>query len=116
MAVATAVLTVVDFWTDTKREHVIGTLAIQASPATYATGGLALAFTDSKIKSTKIRRVVIDGLSAEFRYVYVASTGKVKIFDEDQTSGVQAELAASSVPAGVSGDTINVYAIFDQLR
>lgn len=116
MALSTAVLTVTDTWSDGKRQHVIGTIAVSPTPGTYAAGGLALALTDSLIKSTQLRFSIVRGLSAEFRYVYLPATGKLKIYDEDQTTGVQAELATAAVPAGVSDDTISFYGIFDQLR
>jgi len=105
-----------DTWSDGKRQHVIGTVVVSASPGTYTAGGLALAINDPKIKSTHLRLLILQGLSAEFRYAYLAATGKLKIYDEDQTSGVQAELATAATPAGVSDDTITFYAIFDQLR
>lgn len=114
MAAAVITVTVVNNWSDGKRQHVIGTLDFDTGD--YAAGGIALTFNDPKIKSTKLRWLDIKGLSAQYRYVYVASTGKVQVFDEHQTSGVQAELAAAAVPAGVDTDVIDFYGIFDQLR
>lgn len=42
MAESTVTLTAVDVWHDSKRIHVVGTIAIGASPGTYSTGGVAL--------------------------------------------------------------------------
>ena len=64
MAESTAVLTVTNTWSDGKRQHVVGTIAIGATPLTYATGGIAMSLADPKIKSSRSPILIqIKGLS-----------------------------------------------------
>lgn len=118
MANATAVPTVTyQHKEDTYK--VLGTLAVDASPATYVTGGIALSFFQAAIKASRTPLAVNVVGIAGYKYEYVAgvdaSTGKLII--RAQTSGAAAgdplgELAASAIPAGVSGDTITFEATF----
>lgn len=117
MAVAIAVPTVTDQWFDTKRQNVVGTLAISASPATYAPGGIVCNFL-GKIPSNRIPSFVqINGISG-FTYAYVpgtdASNGLVKVFVETAvgTNTPLSEHTTAAIVAGVSGDTITFEAIF----
>lgn len=116
MAVATVTVTVKHSYVDSKMLHVIGTLAITASAATYASNGLTVDFGLSAIKAQRapqfVRIVGQSKVDAQTNYVYkyVPGTtnrnGKVKIFTGD------AELAAAATPAGVSGDTIDFEAVW----
>lgn len=146
MATAVGTLTVTDVWSDGKRQHVIGTVAVDASPATYLTGGLALALTDAKIKSQQApKRIQLNGKSG-FLYEYDRANAKMKIRVPVRITGgasaagtgtVQGKAAdaaltkeeaadvliagselvtAVAIPAAVSSDVIDFYGIFDQLR
>lgn len=116
MALSAVTPTVTDYWHDTKREHVIGTIAIGANPGTYAAGGLALSFVGQEfIKSDlKPKYITIFGVGG-FIYQYVLSTSKVMIFTGAAAQAALTELATAAVPAGVSGDVIGFYAIFNLL-
>lgn len=96
-------------------ERHIGTVAIQASPATYATGGLALSFLNESVKSNNpAQQVSIYSVAGSgYVYAYNASTGKVQIFQSAGSAAPLAELGnGSAIPAGVSGDTIEAQASF----
>lgn len=105
MAIA---VTATDVWSDGKRQHVIGTLVFSGN---YATGGEAISWAVSKIKSSRSPLIVrIEGKTA-YLYGYDKAAAKIPIFAPGG-----AELAAAAYPGGVTGDTVNFYAIFDQLR
>jgi len=112
MALSTAVPTVTSSLGGSGRYRVTGTLAIGASPLTYATGGIVLNFLQSAIKASRTPlNVVVRGISG-FIYAYVkgtdASNGLLKIFVQDAVAANPlAEMAnALAIPAGASGDTI----------
>jgi hypothetical protein len=116
MALSTVTVTVKQTWFDGKMFHALGTIAIQASPGTYPTGGFTLALNDPLIKAQRVPQAVyitpqaLQGAQALYEYTYVPGTnnanGKLKIF----TAG--AEVAAGATPVGVSGDTILFEALF----
>lgn len=89
MAVATAIPTLSDIWDDTKRVHVIGTIAVGASPLTYQTGGLDLDFLASMAGGGS-GTVPLPGIASQptygrvdgiagYRYEYKLSTKKLFI-------------------------------------
>lgn len=114
MATAVATPTVTSSYDD-QVYKVQGTLAIDASPATYLTGGLVMNMNIPLIKASRTPlQVTIQGI-AGYQYSYVAgsdnSNGKVEVraqtasASEDDPLG---ELASTvAIPAGVSGDTIS---------
>ena len=111
MAVATATFTENAFpkGVDNTQRHGIrfGTLAIGASPLTYATGGIAItfpAFVDTLVGWTPVW-MDVTGL-AGYQYIFVPSTNKLQIQTINTGTGIGAEIAASAIPAAVSGDTI----------
>lgn len=104
-----------------------GTIAIDASPSTYTTGGIPLvnaanvalnAWANEKIKASPIKAsdtgptpliVYIESTTGSgFWYTYNSTTNKVQIFTTGTaTQAPAAELAnAAAIPAGVSGDSI----------
>lgn len=96
--------------------NVLGTIAIGASPGTYPTGGFTLALNDPLIKSSRLPIWVdIKGVNG-FVYVYVPGTttanGKLKILTGAAAQSALTELSAGATPAGVSGDTIQIWARF----
>lgn len=118
MALALATPTVTDSWFDGKRLHVVGTIAIGASPLTYAAGGPVLNFNGVGILSGQVpTRVSIEG-QAGFIYRYIKGTtianGTVTVFAEGTvaTNAPLVEHSTAAIVAGVSGDTIAFYAIF----
>lgn len=120
MADAVATPTVTQQWAGVPGYRVIGTIAIDASPAAYVTGGIALSFLQAAIKAQRVPKYVsVKGIGG-YIYSYVNGTtagdGLLRIFA--QTSGASAgdplgQLAASAIPAGVSGDTITFEAVWD---
>lgn len=120
MADATAVPTVVDSWFDGKRQHVVGTIAVGASPLTYAAGGIVMSFNVASMPGVAPGPpvwVVIKGV-AGFIYAYAAGTtsanGKLQAFAETTVATNQPllEFTTTAVSAAFSGDTITFYAIF----
>jgi len=106
------VLTVNHHWTDGKKLHIVGTVAATGN---YTTGGLALSFNSTRIKSSRVPDDVdIQGLSNNF-YKYLPGAtrdvGKIKMLDS-----TGAEIAQAALPGGITGDTITVRATFKQLR
>ena len=95
---------------DNDMAYVNGTIAIQASPATYVTGGLPLnwlAVAGFPTRNTPyfVWVAAADGQVA-YQYQWRKSTGNLIIY----TAG--AELAnALAIPAAVSGDTIQFEAV-----
>jgi hypothetical protein len=118
MSLSTAVPTVTGKWFDGARLHVHGTVAVGASPLTYAAGGLVMSFAIPGVQSTvKPSYVDVQGKSG-FIYKYVKGTnaadGKLMVFCETTvaTNAPLLEHTVTAVVAGVSGDTIDFYAIF----
>ena len=112
--------TLVDTWDDGKRIHVAGTAAASGN---YSTGGdtldlsqwPAVAATQAPIQGA----AWIDGLSG-YDYAFIPGSamnnGKVKIFAPGSSAGAFPELAASSYPGAITGDTITFYGIFPKLQ
>lgn len=98
-------------WDDGQRLHVIGTIAASSS---YATGGEAPSSFVCKGTTKSPIHVEIHG-KAGYIYVYNRATGKVMVFYGDYSNGSDGplvELPAASYPAGITGDVIDVHAIF----
>lgn len=118
MALSTGVVTVTDSWYDGKRQHVVGTIAIGASPLTYAAGGTVTAFNASGVQSSLAPSFVLVNGIGGFIYRYVPGTtianGKLMVFAEGTvaTNAPLVEHTVAAVAAGVSGDTISFYAVF----
>lgn len=126
MATATATLTLNPFPNGKdqtlRRTIYSGTLAIQSSPATYATGGLAITWSQltnaagEMFTAEETTPIVADFWSAGgsgYIYAYNQSTGKVQIFTGAAAQSALTELTNSAaIPSGVSGDTIYVWAEF----
>lgn len=92
-------------------QHVYGTLAVAAGPDVYVAGGLVLDLTDGKVKASR-PPIWVDFSSANGNvYAFIPGTsisnGKLKIM-----SAANTEIAASAIPATVSGDTIRYHAVF----
>ena len=106
MAAATVTVSVVDTWFDGKYLHVIATLAIQANPATYVTGGLTVNLNDPKIKAQRAPKYVDVTSQSGNLYAFIAGSnntnGLLKLF-----SAVNTEVGNGvAIPAANSGDTI----------
>jgi len=122
MATATAVGSIDAFPNgrdNTMNQAVIyGTIAITASPATYATGGLAITWPqkDNRYSNNSgnpwwAEIVSISG--SGYQYNYIRSTNKLQILTGAAAQSPLAELTnAASIPAAVSGDTIEFRAEF----
>lgn len=105
-----------------KRFYLHGTIAISASPATYATGGLVANWSAIKdaagalvqlgTKNVNPDTVWIQSIGGSgYVYQYNKATGKIQIFTVDAaavaTQYPLIELAnAAAIPAGISGDSI----------
>lgn len=102
-----------------------GTLAISASPGTYATGGLTMSFANFDAVKSSSLPVLVEIKSAHpaasaqanlYVYSYAPGTsiadGTVQIFTGAAAQTALTELSAGATPAGVSGDTIVVHAYF----
>jgi hypothetical protein len=126
-AVATPSVTLTD---NTQRiEHVFGTLAIGASPATYAAGGIACSFAGfDAIKATSAP-ISVDvssqpaagsGAAAKFIYQFLPGSGQanglLQIFTGAAAQSGLTELTdGAAIPAGVSGDAIAFHARFNRV-
>jgi hypothetical protein len=108
-----------------KNEHLWGTIAVDASPATYAPGGLVCAFASGSAPRSGYPPLEIrvwseptSGTPSGYTYQYVRGTtqanGKLVIMQDGSTSP-SAEIPTAAVPAGVSGDTIRFHAIFARI-
>jgi hypothetical protein len=97
-------------------QHIYGTLTIAASPDVYVSGGLAVDFSGNLVKATR-PPIWVDFTSANgYYYAYVPGTsilnGKIKISVTGSASTPMTEIAASAIPAGVSGDVVRYHAVF----
>lgn len=118
MAVATAVPTVKQTDVDGKMFRVMGTVAIDANPATYAAGGLAMKLNDPLIKAQRAPQFVEVVGQAGYIYRYVAgadnTTGKLMIFEQSgvDDSPLDEYDDTVAIAAAISGDTIQFRATF----
>lgn len=111
-----------DEWDDGKRIHVLGTLTFSGNylnggevPTTGSTNGIRARGSRSAPKWVKIEG------KAGFEYDYDRANEKVMVRAQEPTNagaGVIAlsQLAAAAYPAGITGDVVDVYAIFDKYR
>ena len=113
-AVATPTVQANCTWSDGKMFHAVGTLAVGASPLTYAAGGIVLNFAlDPLIKSQRVPVFVeIEG-RAGYQYTYVPGTditnGLLMIRQSAGSAAAFGEIPTAAIPAGVSGDTIKFH-------
>ena len=126
MSTATATLTEYQFpnalFEANNFMEIMGTVAIQAASATYATGGLSITWNlpsnrfssnSSKPASAIFYSILPNPVTNLFVYVYIPSTGKLAIYTGAAAQTGLTELTdASAIPAGVSGDTIEFRARF----
>jgi hypothetical protein len=102
-----------------RMQTVRGTVAIGASPATYATGGVLLSWKIEGIKSTSGSPIQVTfGSNTGSGYVYnwIKSTNAIQILTGAAAQSPQTELTnGASIPAAVSGDTIWFEAVFARL-
>ena len=118
MASAVATSTVTKQWADSAY-HVLGTIAIGASPLEYVTGGIAMNLNQAAIKASRTPiKVNVTG-QAGFIYAYDPGTdnsnGKLMIFAQTNAAAEDAplgELAAAAIPADCSNDSIVFEAVY----
>lgn len=119
MAAADVVVTVTDEVPLPGRGTLVfGTLAVDASPDTYATGGIALAAANFRGKvalsaEAKPRFMLIMG-KAGYHYEYDRAGDKLLIRQGVAAGSPLAELSAAAVPATVSSDVVNFVAVFEK--
>lgn len=101
-----------------RRTLTYGSGAISASPATYAHGGLAIAFAAPvfDVSSQSPIDLEIKSVSGSgYIYQWVKSTGLVMIFSGAAAQSPLTELTdAESIPAGVSADVLSYKASFNK--
>jgi hypothetical protein len=107
-------------WDDGKKIHAVGTLTVAVGPDTYTAGGNALDFVANMVDGAGLG-MPLPGISQQPFYYEVQGlayigqynpvTKKLKII-----SFGGAEVAAGAVPAGLSGDAIIFYVIFDKMQ
>ena len=89
-----------------------GTIAIDASPATYATGGLAVSLAGQPGVASNPIKMVISGV-AGYTYTWDRPNAKMQIWLVHLVApSPLEEHAAAAIAAGVSGDTITFDAEF----
>ena len=115
MAVATITTVILQTWMEGKIFNVLGTWDFSASSDTYATGGITAPLTDPLIKAQRLPLLVqVQGLTG-YIYQYAPGTtnanGKLKAYEVSGNTPLT-EIAASAIPAAVSGDTITFIAKF----
>lgn len=121
MATSTTSISVSPNKEDVTERHTtaFGTVTIAAGD--YATGGLTLSLANAAVHAGWLP-VWVEILSPTSGYVYrfnpgtTLANGKLLIFVQDGTTGPLKEIAASALPAGVTGDTINFRAEFTKAR
>lgn len=125
-AIATVTINAFPSGVDYTKKSVIvrGTIAVQASPATYATGGLSLNFnvlqpvTNFAIETLSgPSQVFIDsGAGGLYEYGWNKANNALQIFAASAGVAGSAPFVefanATAIPASVSGDTIYFEAVF----
>lgn len=100
-----------DIWADLARILVVGKLTIDAGPATYITNGLPIGpgLGNELIKSQKlpIFMLTYSNTTPGNVYAFDIVNNSLRIF----VAGVELATAAA-IPVGISGDSINFFAIF----
>lgn len=97
-----------------------GSLAVSASPDTYAAGGLALGVAEFRNK-TKIGSQVDPPFDifirsqAGYTWVWDKANSKAMIRQDAAAGAPSAEIGTAAVPAGVSGDTVRFVAYLPKL-
>lgn len=101
-----------------RRTLTYGSGATSASPATYAHGGLAIAFASPvfDVSSQSPIDLEIKSVSGSgYIYQWVKSTGLVMIFSGAAAQSPLTELTdAEAIPAGVSADVLSYKASFNK--
>jgi len=102
-------LTVTKQWYDGKKVFVVGTIVASGS---YATGGDTINFTSLGIPSSQgafwVKFNSLNGYGYTFAPGTTQANGKVRINTASNT-----ELGAGAYPAGITGDTIVYFALFE---
>jgi hypothetical protein len=103
-----------------RRQVLMGTLAISASPGTYATGGLSLAnvFAVEQNKTSNYNTPMYINIysvsGSGYGYSYNRASNKLQVFTGSAAQSPATELAAGATPAGVSGDIIEFFVEFSR--
>lgn len=99
-----------------RRFHTYGTVAINASPATYAAGGLVFSFAAPVFDVSSQTPIDLDIKSVSgsgYVYVWVKSTNKIEIYTGAAAQSPLTQLTdGATIPTAVSGDTIVYHAQF----
>lgn len=103
-------VTVTKKWHDSKKLHVVGTIV---ASSTYATGGDTLSFASLGINSSQPPFWVKFNSLNGYSYVYAAGGGTQATGLMRANTASNTELAAGAYPAGITGDTIQFYALFE---
>lgn len=106
-------------WDDGKKIHVVGLLTVAPAADTYTAGGNALDFVANMVDGAGLG-MPLPGIGSQPFWVNVVGlayygqynpvTKKLKLLTPGGT-----EVTAGAVPAGLSGDTITFYLIFDKM-
>jgi len=106
-------------WDDGKKIHVVGLLTVAPAADTYTAGGNALDFVANMVDGAGLG-IPLPGIGSQPFYAevqglayigqYNPTTKKMKFVAFGGT-----EVTAGAVPAGLSGDTITFYLIFDKM-
>ncbi len=122
MSTSTTTVTVTDSWHDGKRQHILGTIVVNAGD--YAPGGLVVNFSTYAVKSSLVpdnSAVQIWGV-AGFIYAYENGTtlanGKMMVFAETTVGTNQPllEYTATASSSGLLADVIRFHLIVKTLR
>lgn len=120
MATATTTITIDPTKTDVSERFVRyrGTIAVEAAAATYATNGLTVSLSRGDLEASEL--IEARAWSNTSGWIYAMTATKFLIFGQEPTGGAGV-LALSeftngaAIPAGVSGDTINIELTFKKI-
>jgi hypothetical protein len=102
-------VSVIEFWDDSKRIHVVGQITFSGN---YATGGDSVTLTGLYPgQRTAARIVAINNISG-YTYRYDHANSRIRVYQAPSTgSNPLSEISAAAYPSGVTGDTVIFYAI-----
>ena len=102
-------VSVVEFWDDGKRVHVVGQITFSGN---YVTGGDAITLTGLYPgQRAAVRILAINNISG-YTYRYDHTNSRIRVYQAPASgSNPLAEIGAAAYPAGVTGDTVIFHAI-----
>jgi hypothetical protein len=102
-------VSVIEFWDDSKRVHIVGQITFSGN---YATGGDSITLTGLYPgQRAAVRILEINNISG-YIYRYDHANSRIRVYQSPATgSNPLSEIGAAAYPSGVTSDTVIFHAI-----